>query len=123
MPRDIYLVSYPSAPFKDHWAIFVPSAQRSDFGTLIQVEGDVRNGFRHGFRRNYNSKLSTRHPKLILLGRVADQHVHATPSTGALISENIVPVDNVEQAAFSEPPPGPSMNPTRGRGNGVSRTI
>jgi len=114
MPRDIILVRYPAAPFKDHWAIFIPSTADPNFGTLIQVEGDVKNGFTHNIRRNYNTKATRRSIRQTVLAKVADKHVHATPSSGAQVRNDTNPRDDIERVALTIPAPGPSMNQTSG---------
>ena len=114
MARDIVLVRYTAPPFKDHWAIFIPSAQNPKFGTLIQVEGDVRSGFHHNIRRNYDLKHTTRNVQTNLIGRVADKHVHSTPSQGTLVRDAPNTKDDCERVALSVPAPGPSMRPTAG---------
>jgi hypothetical protein len=127
MPRPILLLRSPGFPFKDHWAIFVPSVQTPTFGTLLQVEGDVRWGFRHDVTRNFDTKSTENNGrssdscKLSLIGEVADKHVHDTPDSGELILGATDTKDDVERAAMAVEAPGPSMNMiSSGEGNAVS---
>ena len=110
MPRNIFLVRYSGLPFKDHWALLVPSTTISTLGILIQVDGNPRYGFTHGLVRNYNLLEESRSTKITLLGEVADGYVHDTPSTGVLIEDNeMTPRDKVERVAPSIAAPGKSM--------------
>jgi hypothetical protein len=49
-----------------------------------------------------------------VLGKAADNHVHAAPSSGAPARNDPNPRDDIERAALTIPAPGPSMNPTSG---------
>ena len=91
------------------------------FGTLLQVEGDVRSGFRHDITRNHNASTKNRgrsSGKLSQIGVVADKHVHDTPDSGDTILGATDTKDDVERAAMAVAAPGPSMNPTE-EGNAV----
>ena len=112
MARNIYLPVHPRRLFKDHWCIFIPSAENLNVGTLIEMEGSAREGFSHAVSRLYDLKLSDRKPRTFLLGQVGDDQVHATPAGGHLVMYDLTPPDNVERCALSLPAPGPSMNPT-----------
>ena len=115
MPRNIYLVRYSGFPFKDHWAILIPSATISTFGTLIQVEGNPRYGFVHSVVRNYDLSNETRSTKVTLLGEVEEKYMHDTPSAGTLIeSDETNPRDEIERVALSVAAPGKSMRAVSG---------
>jgi hypothetical protein len=129
MPRPILLIRYPGFPFKDHWALFIPSVQTPTFGTLLQVEGDVRSGFRHDVIRNFDTKSTENNGrgsgscKLSFLGEVADKHVHDTPGSGDTIvgATDTATKDDIERVAMGVEAPGPSMNMvSSGEGNAVS---
>ena len=114
MTRNILLVAKLGALFKDHWTIFIPGVESPSFGTLIEVEGDVRSGFTHSLIRNYDLKAERRSVKVTLLGEVDDNHVHATPPSGIDLGNDTHPRDDVERIALAIAAPGPSMNTISG---------
>ncbi|RMD41868.1 hypothetical protein DV735_g3284, partial [Chaetothyriales sp. CBS 134920] len=119
----IVLIRYTRRLFKDHWAIFVPSASSQDVGTLIQVEGDVRAGFAHDMKRNYDIRNTRRNFHIDVIGTVEDRHVHSTPSSGELVRDARDAKDDIERAALSIPAPGPSMRPTQGNAPPTQRAV
>jgi hypothetical protein len=127
MPRPILLLRSPGFPFKDHWAMFVPIVSNPTFGTLLQVEGDVRSGFRHDVIRNFdttnteNNGRGSGSCKLSLIGEVAEKHVHDTPASGDMIVGTTDTKDDIERVAMAVEAPGPSMNViSTEEGNAVS---
>ncbi|KAI1472385.1 uncharacterized protein F4812DRAFT_11387 [Daldinia caldariorum] len=61
--RPVFLLCYPSATFKSHWALFVPLAEDKNCraGRKIHVTGNVQEGFNHEIIRNYD--LSETHTR------------------------------------------------------------
>lgn len=111
MSREVYLIRYPSHPFKDHWGLWIPSTTNEHVGTIIHVEGDVRNGFTHGVKRSYDLREDSRAKRFDLLGRVPAGHVHDDSSSdGEIETFDTDPRDDIERTALSIPAPGPSMN-------------
>ena len=110
MQRDLTLLRYSGYPFKDHWAIFIPSIERLTLGTLLQVEGNPRYGFAHNITRDYDQEGESRSVKTTLIGKVAAEHVretdcldvHSKDCAGDSRSE-------IERVAFDVPAPGRSM--------------
>ena len=117
--RGIFLVIFSSRLFPSHWAIFVPSSEGSDTGTLINVVGDPSVGFEHEFKRDYGEEDERRVSKTLLLGSVACKHIKGREEVGQKTDD--IPNNKLEDIALSIPPPSKSL---RSSGGTVSiRTI
>lgn len=64
MHRPIFLLVWPNALFKAHWAIFVPEAGDKIYkkGKYIHVEGGLRNGFQQEIVCGWHLNLIRRRP-------------------------------------------------------------
>jgi hypothetical protein len=110
--RPVFLLCYPSAKFKSHWAIFVPELQdlRVHKGKLIHVVGNVREGFELEFKRNYDLNFTNNPPGTpIELGLAPSAYLLDT------IGENVYtadsdPKDYFEKMIASVPAPSKSLN-------------
>ena len=88
----LYLIIYPSHPFADHWALFIPSSSSNPTntdksptpdnkspeprdlppGTLLQVSGDPLTGFQHDFVRDYDFRDEGRKVRVVVLGEIGE---------------------------------------------------
>ncbi|KAI0111285.1 hypothetical protein GGR51DRAFT_72408 [Nemania sp. FL0031] len=120
MSRTISLIIYKSPFFPAHWAMWVPSEANQDIGKRIHIEGDVANGFKLSFNRNYNIKEDSRKKEVLRLAEVGADLIADTPGNG-LDSVDTESKDEVERVAADVPPPGPSLvsAATRNRGTKV----
>ncbi|KAK2751138.1 hypothetical protein FQN57_000213 [Myotisia sp. PD_48] len=119
MPRQASIIRHLSRPFNDHWGLWIPSLTDENIGTVIDVEGDPRDGFRHEIKRNYNKKLNPQRSILFtFLGNIDDVHLdvdNVIPISSESAGEEGFTVDTnprngLERYALSIPPPLPSMN-------------
>ncbi|KAI0808799.1 hypothetical protein GGR55DRAFT_650881 [Xylaria sp. FL0064] len=60
------LMVFNGAPFKDHWAFWIPSARHPDIGVAIHVVGDVRNGFTFEAKRSLNLQFTSNPPSRMI---------------------------------------------------------
>ncbi|RDL39283.1 uncharacterized protein BP5553_03623 [Venustampulla echinocandica] len=122
--RPIYLVSYNNRLFPAHWGLWVPSyeaGEAGNMGKVIHVEGDARNGFVHGFKRNYDMATSERAKELVLLGWTDSVNVVGGDNYGPLVIDTIA-TDVIERLALDVPAPGPSLRAAGSSSSGGRRT-
>ena len=105
--KDIFLVIYSSRLFPSHWGVLVPSSEGSNAGTLINVIGDPSAGFEHEFKRDYGEEDTRRVSKILLLGKIASEHVKNRKEVGQ--NTDNVPNNSLEDIALSIPPPSKSL--------------
>jgi hypothetical protein len=104
--RTIHIVCYtPSRLFPAHWSLWIPSKERPEIGTLIQVKGDSMTGFRHEIERGYNLSACDRRPWYAPLAQIEERHVTDRPTGGS----DTTAYNYLEQVALSIPAPGPSL--------------
>lgn len=110
--RAVYMIVNANTPFKAHWAYFYPEKAETT-GSVVHVTGDVRGGFEHEIKRNYDHELSSSRHQLFKLGEVDSSDLfldaHGTDSY-----RETVPRCAFERALFSAPAPGPSLNSALG---------
>ncbi|KAK3945945.1 hypothetical protein QBC46DRAFT_444773 [Diplogelasinospora grovesii] len=113
--RSVFLLVHPSPKFKAHWGLFIPESGDSvRKGRMIDVNGNVREGFKMRFRRNYNMDVTQRKPyPPIEIGRVSTDHLADTRGDG-VYRKDTEPKDAIEEIIASVPAPGPSLNSVSG---------
>ncbi|KAI1803740.1 hypothetical protein F4811DRAFT_523384 [Daldinia bambusicola] len=110
--RPVFLMYYPSATFKSHWAFLVPLAgdKRCRTGRKIHVIGNVSEGFNHEIIRNYDLFQTYTKPETPIeigsvptryLVEVAEDLVYAVDTTAR---------DPFEELVLSIPAPSKSLN-------------
>jgi hypothetical protein len=109
-PRAVYLIASRNAEAqRAHFAIFVPAAEQTDRGTLIQAIGAPMTGYILEFKRNHSPKEdSTEKYTMIEIGHVDSANI-VDPTSGVKVSDG-VPKGNIEIAASQVPTPGISDN-------------
>ena len=109
---EIWLCCERSRLFKGHWVIFIPSKARDGCGTAIHVEGTVKEGFQHGFKRlSCPPWLSDQKPVRLHLGNIKDAWIIPEAEYPAdETTVDIIPTNRLEKLALSVPAPGPSLN-------------
>ena len=113
-PRAIYLLVWPSALFKAHWAIFIPDADDKTvkIGRYIHATGSLDKGFQIEFVRGYDiSKTRNRPQSPIEIGWVQADLLQDTPTNGQLVKESQYR-DRFEQHVAAVPTPPPSLRST-----------
>lgn len=115
--RKIWLCCHRSYLFAGHWLIFVPSLNAVDgCGTVINVQGNPKDGFRHEFERlNQPPWASDAGPSQLHLGNIRDAWVSPEarfPPDGATV--DTVPFNDLERLALEVPAPEPSLNSAQG---------
>lgn len=111
--RPVYMIVYDSPMFKAHWTYFIFQENSETTGTAVHVVGDVRNGFQHQIKRNYNHSLSNARHRVINIGHVHSSHFSDVTGDGSFYIDTVAR-NSFEQALLSVPAPGPSMNPASG---------
>lgn len=106
--RPVYLIVYNSPLFAAHWSLFIPQLGSDTLGKLIHVTGDVREGFQHQFKRNYDLSETTHGYQRIALPSVAANHIVDVRGNGQRSSDT-TPHDDLERIALEVPAPGPSL--------------
>jgi hypothetical protein len=91
----------------------IASLSTPNVGKLIDVSGDVYNGFEYQFTRNHSLGETTRKHVVIPIGEVDDDHVADTVSNEPDSTDKI-PHGQFEQIALTIPGPGPTMNSASG---------
>jgi hypothetical protein len=118
--RAVHMIVYDSRLFKAHWSYFIFQENSETTGTVVHVVGDVRNGFHHQIKRNYNHALSTTRHRVINIGHVHSSHFSDVIGDGSPHTD-MVAHNSFEQALLSVPAPGPSLNPATGTVRFLSR--
>jgi hypothetical protein len=110
--RPIYLLCYPSAKFKAHWAIFVPELQDRSVkkGKLIHVQGTVSTGFAHEIKRNYDMKETRNQPHTPIEIGLVPAHLIVDNTGDGSYTSDCTPQDSFEEFLLSIPAPGKSLN-------------
>jgi hypothetical protein len=118
MSRDIYLIVYKSHLYASHWAVFVPNetghhddGMKAGPGKVINVEGDVNNGFDLLFKRNYDPSECTRGKKLEFLASIDDRFVSDPTDSVTVIEDDreALPGDKLEEIARSVSAPSKTL--------------
>lgn len=110
--RPIFLLVWPSALFKAHWAIFVPDLNDKTIkkGKYIHVTGSLDKGYQLEIVRGYDiSKSRVRPMSPIEIGLVPADMIKDTPTDDKLVKES-TPRDRLEAFLASVPPPSASLN-------------
>ncbi|KAJ5765649.1 hypothetical protein N7520_005208 [Penicillium odoratum] len=108
-PRTIYLIkSRDSAAQRAHFAIYVPSEEDDNRGTLIQATGSPKSGYFLEFKRNYSPADSIERYNIFPIGEVDSGHI-VDPVPGVNSSDS-TPRGDIEVAAKEVPTPGISEN-------------
>lgn len=110
--RPVFLLIWPSATFKAHWAIFIPDADDRTYkrGRYIHVEGSLKEGFRFEIVRGWDISKSRRRPHSpIEIGCIPAGLVTDSATDDKLIKESIAR-DQIEEFFASIPPPSASLN-------------
>lgn len=114
--RQIWLCCYRNYLFAGHWFIFVPSQSNDGCGTVINVRGNTKEGFRHEFERlNRPPWSSTPGPARLQLGNIKNAWID--PEAPYPPDENTVdttPFNSLERLALEVPAPAPSLNSAQG---------
>jgi hypothetical protein len=96
--------------FPANWSFFIPKANNADLGDVLHVTGDVRSGFRHAIKRNYEHGITGRKHQLILVAEVDAMYVKDFEATSEFIGEApIKSIDGLEEVILSVPAPGKSL--------------
>jgi hypothetical protein len=107
------VLTWPSATFKAHWAIFVPALgdRSAKKGKYIHVEGNVREGFTLEIRRGYDISKTRNHPRArVELGWIqADLIDETTLGLGAPYQPDTVVRDRFEELCAAIPAPAPTL--------------
>lgn len=113
---EIWLCCYRSYLFAGHWLIFVPSKVHDGCGTVINVQGNPKEGFQHEFERLSRPPWSSvAGPARFHLANINDAWIspEATyPPDEATVDTE--PVNDLEKSALRVPAPVPSLNPAQG---------
>lgn len=112
----IWLCCYRSYLYMGHWAIFVPRKANDGCGTVINVQGDVKEGFKHEFERLSDPPwMSAPGPIRFHLGNI--KYSWISPEATYSPDETTVdttPANDLEKLALEVPAPGPSLNSAHG---------
>ncbi|KAL3425123.1 hypothetical protein PVAG01_04404 [Phlyctema vagabunda] len=118
--RPVYLISYNNSRFPAHWSLWIPFFDDNtpgDYGKVIHVEGDARNGFTHRFKRNYNVKLTGRPHSLHLIDWTDVANIVDGAHSGRTF-EDVTATDIIEQWALHVAAPGPSLRSANSSSSG-----
>jgi len=110
--RPIFLLVWPSALFKAHWAIFIPDATDKTYkqGKYIHVAGSLDKGFQFEVVRGWDINKSRSRPgSPIEIGWVRAEYIQDTPTNGRLVKESVAR-DALEAFLAAVPPPTASLN-------------
>ncbi|KAI1648775.1 hypothetical protein F4815DRAFT_90977 [Daldinia loculata] len=110
--RPVFLLCYPSATFKSHWALFAPQVhdKKCRAGRKIHVTGNVQQGFKHEIIRNYDLTQTRTKPLTPLeIGLVSTQHL-VEIAEDLRFAEDTAARDAFEQLVLSIPAPSQSLN-------------
>lgn len=110
--RSVYLIVFRSPVFPAHWALWIPCADDSSTGKLINAVGDPATGFSHEFQRNFCPASTAGAILTVLLSDcVGARHIVDGPPALALESTiDADAVDDLERVALTIPPPRKSLN-------------
>ncbi|KAI1139346.1 hypothetical protein F5Y05DRAFT_412448 [Hypoxylon sp. FL0543] len=110
--RSVFLLTYKSATFKSHWALFVPHAQDRSCktGRKIHAIGNVQEGFEIEIIRNYDLTLTRTKPLTpIELGIVSTQYL-VEVAEDFQYGIDTTARDAFEDLILSVPAPSKSLN-------------
>lgn len=112
----IWLCCYRSYLFAGHWLIYVPSKAHDGCGTVINVQGNAKEGFKHEFERlNRPPWSSAAGPARFHLGNIKDAWIN--PEAIYSLDEVTMdtnPFNNLERLALQVSAPAPSLNSAQG---------
>lgn len=110
--RPIFLLVWPSALFKAHWAIFIPEASDKTFktGKYIHAEGNPKDGFNFQVVRGWDMNQSRRRPQVpIEIGWVPANLVSDIATEGGRLVKESVARDQLEAYMAAIPTPDATM--------------
>nr|POF17741.1 hypothetical protein CFP56_13153 [Quercus suber] len=110
--RPIFLLVWPNATFKAHWAIFVPASTDKTFktGTYIHVTGALDKGFKFEIVRGWDLDMTLRRPQSpIEIGWIQADWINDAPFERNLIKE-ATPRDQLENFLAATAAPSGSLN-------------
>ncbi|EEY19570.1 conserved hypothetical protein [Verticillium alfalfae VaMs.102] len=121
----VYLLIFNGAPFKDHWAYWMPSPTNPNIGVLIHATGDVKDGFKFEVKRSYDFTTTANRPT----AKVPLQWVEASDADQEAMfnhGKNKVdgtPIGRFETALYSVKVPGKSLNASDDRAKSGTKVI
>lgn len=110
--RPVFLLVWPNALFKVHWAVFIPDASDPTCkrGKYYHVEGSLKDGFRFEIVRGWDISKSRRRPHSpIEIGAIPAELVVDIATNDKLVKE-AVPRDRIDAFFASVQPPSQSLN-------------
>ncbi|KAK6956368.1 hypothetical protein Daesc_001645 [Daldinia eschscholtzii] len=111
--RPVFLLCYPSATFKSHWALFVPKIQDKNCkagGRKIHVTGNVQESFGHEIIRNYDLTQTRTKPLTPIEIGIVSTHYLVEVAEDFVFAKDTIPRDAFEQLILSIPAPSQSLN-------------
>jgi hypothetical protein len=110
MSRPIYLIVFHSLLFTAHWGLWMPYPNQvkivGSTGKMINVQGNLNEGFHHEFLRQYDLKTDTRKYSTIFLCNVPSSMINDTDGADGM---DDVPIDELDKAAVAIKAPGTSL--------------
>jgi len=113
--QPVFLLVWPNALFKAHWAIFIPDStdKTCKQGKYLHVEGSLDKGFKLEIVRGWDISLSRHRPNSpIEIGWVRTDHVAETSAQQGVLTKDRTPRDRIEAIIAAVPAPSASLNST-----------
>ncbi|CRK13896.1 hypothetical protein BN1723_010165 [Verticillium longisporum] len=121
----VQLVIFNGAPFKDHWAYWIPSKTDDSVGIQIHATGDVNNGFKFEIKRNHDFDATTTLPA----ATVSLQWIEASEAEQKAMFDNGnssvdgTPISRFETCLYQVKVPGKSLNASGDRARAGTKVI